>query len=211
LTDALFDRFAIALPGPWISHADRDFAGDLVILLGCAVDQFNDALQAFVLFRPFTAEHVRRDSDETPVIEDGADARLRRLYAKYFIYSLDAVRAFVQVISRLTGVSAATTVACEKFQREFGFVRDIRNSLQHIEERAQAQGSPGKRLSGPILDLGSLNERRFGITAGDGRHLEVEISEFVVQSVRDKLLDVIWSVDWLGPGQIPLTRSSSTP
>ena len=210
MTDDLFDRLALSLPGPWVSHADRDFAGDVRLLLGCAADQFDDALLAFDLFTPFTIEHVRRDADGTPLSEDRAASRLRFMYAKTFIYSLDAVRAFVQVLSRLVGVSPATESACEEFCKQFGFIREIRNSLQHIEERAQAQGSYGKRLSGPILDLGSLNERRFGITGGNGRHLELEISEAFVQLVRERLADVIWSFDWIGPGETTVARGRPT-
>jgi hypothetical protein len=85
-------------------------------------------------------------------------------------------------------------------------IREIRNSLQHIEERAQPKGSSG-RMPGPILVLGSLNERRFGITSGDGRYLEVEIVESTLQRVRRALSDVIWSFEWIGPGNVPVRRS----
>lgn len=206
MTDALFDQLALSTPGLWIQHDDRDFAGDVCLLLGFAADQFNEALLAFGPFRPFTIEDVRRDAEGTPLSEDRAELRRRFMYAKMFVYSLDATRAFVHVVSTVTGIPKLTADACEAFRQEFGYIRDIRNSLQHIEERAQAKGQFGRRLSGPILDLGSLNERRFGITSGDGQHLEVEISEFVLRRVRSALLNVMWSFEWLGPGNLPVRR-----
>lgn len=207
MNSALFDRLALTTPGPWIQHHDRDFAGDVCLLLQFAADQFNEALLAFDLFRPFTAQDVRRDTAGGPLPEDRVQSHLRFMYAKAFVYSLDATRAFVHVVSTLPGIPPTTGNACAAFLQHFGYIREIRNSLQHIEERAQAKGSLRRRLSGPILVLGSLNERRFGITSGDGRYIEVEISESTLQRVRCALSDVIWSFEWIGPGNVPVRRS----
>lgn len=209
MNDPLLDRLTLSVPGPWIKHEDRDFAGDVWLLLEVAADQFNEALLAFDLFRPFTMDDVRREAEGTPICEDWTQSGLRFLYAKAFVYSIDAARAFVHVLSAVTGISPKTSGACEMFQRQFGYFRDIRNSLQHLEERVQAKGSFGKRLTGPILDLGSLNGRRFGVTSGDGRHLEIEVSKSVLQSVRVALLDVMWSFEWLGPGDTPVHRAAA--
>jgi hypothetical protein len=207
MNDPIYDQLTLSLPAPWIQHEDRDFAGNAWLLLNAAADQFNEALVAFDLFKPLTMEEARRDPEGTPITEDRVESRLRFLSAKAFVYSLAAAGAFVYVLSKKTGISQATARACKEFQRQFEYIRDIRNSLQHIEGLAQAKGSRGKRLTGPILNLGSLVERRFEVTSGeDGSPLKIEISESVLRSVRAALLEVMWSFDWFGPGFTPVHR-----
>ena len=209
MADTAFNRYVLSLPGLWIRHEDRDWAGDVQLFLASAADQFSEALVAFDLFKPFTAADVRRDPHGVPLAEDSVDSRRRFIYAKAFVYALDAARGFVQVVAAVSALPSATVAACDAFLRQFGYIRDIRNSLQHIEERIQAKGSFGKKLPGPIIDLGSLNECRFGVTTGDGRHLEVEISEDFIGRFRLALSDVLWSLDWLGPGETLIRRCGS--
>ncbi len=208
MADTAFDRYHLVLPGFWIRHEDRDWARDLQLLLNCAANEFNDALVAFDLFSPFTAADVQRDSDGIPIREDEVESRRRFLYARVFVYALDAARAFVKIVSELPSLGPATSAACGAFLQQFGYIRDIRNSLQHIEERVREKGYGGRPL-GPIIDLGSLNERRFGVTTGNGQQLDVDISEPYVERFRSALSDVFCSLEWLGPGEVVIQRSRS--
>jgi hypothetical protein len=207
MDDPLFDRLALSLPAPWIDHTDRDFASDLLRSLDSAVHQFNDALVACDFFKPFTLEDVIWDTSGVVCRwDDPLKDRVRFLYARAYVYSLDSTRAFVHVLSTQPGIPPAAEAACKAFLQRFGDIREIRNSLQHIEERAEAKGSFGKRLTGPILDLGSLNERRFGITTGSGQRMEVEISEQFLELVRSALVEIIWSFEWIAVGNVRVRR-----
>jgi hypothetical protein len=92
--------------------------------------------------------------------------------------------------------------ACESFLQRFGYIRDISNSFQHVEERSRGRGRSGKKLPTVLIVLGSFNGRRFGVTTADGLHTEVEISEPFVQEVRSALLEIIWSFEWIGVGNV---------
>lgn len=209
MADTAFNRHILSLPGLWIQHDDRDWAGDVQLLLGSAVDQFAEALVAFDLFKPFTAADVRRDPQGALLAEDPVELRRRFIYAKAFVYDLDASRSFVHVIASVSTHSSVTVAACNELLQQFGYIRDIRNSLQHIEERIQGKGSRGKKRLGPIVNLGSLNERRFGVTTGDGHQLEIDISEDFIIRFRSALSDVLWSLDWVGPGNTLIRRCVS--
>ena len=137
MSETAFARFELSLPGFWIRHQNRDLAGDVQLLLHSAADEFNDALIAFDLFKPYTSADIQRDADGVPIHEDVVTMRRRFLYARSFVYALDAARAFVRVVAQLPGLEAAAIAACGAFLGEFGYIRDIRNSLQHIEERVK--------------------------------------------------------------------------
>lgn len=208
MSETAFERLELSLPGFWIQHQDRDWAGDVQLLLSAAANQFNDALIAFDLFKPYTSADIQRDAAGVPIHEDVITMRRRFLYARAFVYALDAARAFVRVVAQLPGLTPATLAACEDFLHQFGYIRDIRNSLQHVEERAQAKGV-GKVALGPIIVLGFLNERRFGATTGLGQYLEVDITEDYLVRFRSALSDVFWSLEWLGIGETPMRRIES--
>ena len=208
IDEALFDRLVISLPAPWIDHVDRDFAGDANHLLDGAVEQFNDALVACGLFRPVDTDELKRgfSSDDRKGEWEG---RLRGMYARAFVYSLAAARAFVAVLSKDSRIEPAAKSRCEAFLDRFDYIREIRNSLQHVEERYQGIGSSRKKLT--LVVLGSLNGRRFGVTTGDGPHKEVEISEQFLEVVRSVLLEIVWSFEWIGVGKVRVRRQDGAP
>ena len=208
----LYDRLELSLPGPWIDHSDRAYAWTVRLLLSSAVDQFNDALVACQFFKPFTADDLKRDaSGEVLAWRDPVRDRLRGLYARAYVYALDATRNFVDVLAEQTGNPPSAIATCGAFLQRFKDIRHIRHSLAHLHERSQAKGYPGKRLAGPILDLGSFMGNRFGVTSGDGRHAEVEISEQLLACFRSALLEIIWSFEWIVIGNVRARRPEGTP
>jgi hypothetical protein len=206
MDDALFDRLELSLPAPWIDHNDRDFAGDVLLILGSAIDQFNDALVACGFFRPIAADGVERGTLGVVCQRNRLEGRLHSLYARAYVYGLDSPRAFVQALSMRPGIPPTAAAACATFLQRFGHIRDIRNSLQHVEERSQGKGSNGKILPGGLLLLGGFIGRRFGVTTGDGQLKEVEISEQFLEAVRSALLEIIWSFEWIHVGNVRVRR-----
>lgn len=199
----LYDRLELSLPGAWIDHSDRDYAWTVHLLLSSAVDQFNDALVACQFFEPIADDDLKLDAaGEVLARRDPIRDRLRGLHARAYVYALDATTSFVDVLAGQVGNPPSAISMCSAFLQRFKDIRHIRNSLAHLHERSQAKGYPGKRLTGPILNLGSFIGNRFGVTSGDGRYAEVEISEQLLACFRSALLEIIWSFEWIVFGNV---------
>lgn len=194
----------MSLPGHWTDIADDQLAFNTHILLGLAVDQFNEAVLACELFTPLFSHHVSIREPDSVAPSDSKEPRLISMYAKSFVCSLDATRSFLFVLARQPTLPTLTLNACRRFDQDFGYIRDIRNSIQHIEERALGLAQDGKALQVRFLLLGNFFNNRFGFTTDKGSYAEVEISEATLQKVRTGLEQVIGSINWLGPGSAPI-------
>lgn len=194
----LYERVLVSLPGIWIDGADRDLAFTMQRLLGMAADQFNEAVLACELFAPLNAKWLSAMLASPSTLQGARVSVLVGMYAKAFVYCLDATRAFLSVLAGQPGVPAPTVENCRVFQDSFGFIREVRNSLQHIEERALGLGRNNQPLNVQLLGLGSFIGNRFGVTTAAGCYVDIEIGEATLQQVRAKLEKVLWSVPWLG-------------
>jgi|ERR1039458_6369310 hypothetical protein len=205
---SLFDRLEMSLPGPWIDDTDRDYAGTVYHLLSSAASQFNDAVVACQFFEPIDRDDVKRDaSGEVFAWTDPVRDRLRGICARAYVYALDATCSFVEAVAKQPLNAPPATAACNDFLQRFQDVDQIRHSLAHVDERSQAIGYGRKKLPGPLLVIGgAFIDNRFGITSGDGRYVEVEISERFLARFRSALLEVIWSFEWIVIGNIRAKR-----
>ncbi len=209
---SFYDRLELSLPGAWIDHTDGEHAWTVHDLLGHAATQFNDAVVACQFFEPITAGDFKRDAFGEPSARcNPVEARLRGIYARAYVYALDTTSSFVKILAEQPLNAQHTTVACNALLRRFQDVRHIRNSLAHVDERSQAIGSRGKKLPGPVLVIGGgLSGNRFGLTCGDGRYAEVEISKQYLSCLRSALLEIIWSFEWIVIGNIRAKRPEHT-
>ncbi len=186
------------LPGPWIDHPDRDWAFLIHMLLDEVLDQLNEARIVLPLFK-------EKSGSDTQVT--GADQRLHLIYAKSFVYALDAAAQIVSVLEQQEQLPAMASDQCKRFLSQFGELHELRNSLQHIEDRLRGIGRNRKPIPSHLLVLGSFrNNNYFGATTSDGRYLELEISDSVLIQAYSIIEDLIWCFDWLGPGDIRLER-----
>jgi hypothetical protein len=91
-------------------------------------------------------------------------------------------------------------------------VRRVRNSVQHVEDRARGLGPSGKPLDlkpvdnrainapgGGVLILNMLNGSRYGSTVADGRYAEVDVTSQSLLAVRDAIQKVLNSLAWKEP------------
>lgn len=188
------------LPGPWIDHPDRDWAFLVWMLLDEILDQLNEARIVLPLF-------VEKSGFDTQL--SGADYRLHLVYAKSFIYAMDAATQLVRVLEKQEQLPTTANDHCKRFLSQFGELRDLRNSLQHIEDRLRGIGRDHKPIPSHLLVLGGFrNNNYFGVTASDGRYVEIEISASILLQAYSIIEDLIWCFDWLGPGNIRLNRPS---
>ncbi|RJP46876.1 MAG: hypothetical protein C4583_18010 [Anaerolineaceae bacterium] len=186
------------LPGHWIDHPDRDWAFLTRMLLDEILDQLNEARIVLPLFKEKSRANTQ--TSET-------DRRLCLVYAKSFVYALDAAAQIVKVIGRQKQLPTGASNQCKRFLAQFGELHEFRNSLQHIEDRLRGIGRNGKPIPSHLLALGGLrNYTYFGVTISDGRYVEIEISDSVLIQAYSITEDLIWCFDWLGPDEIRLER-----
>lgn len=185
------------LPGPWIDHPDRDWAFLVHMLLDEILDQLNDARIVLPLFKEISG---------AATLPTEAD-RLRLIHAKSFVYALDAATQIVRVLEKQEQLPTRASDHCKKFLDQFGELHELRNSLQHIEDRLRGIGRGRSQISSHLLVIGGFrNNNYFGATTSDGRYMEIEISHSVLLQAYSIIEDLIWCFDWLGAGGIRLER-----
>lgn len=133
------------------------------------------------------------------------------IYAKTFLYSVDSIGKILKVIAEINGVSDAVANVAKEFKEYFSTLHEIRNSSQHIEDRARGLDRNKKALKlkpiknnmihseGGALILNCLNGNRYGNTMADGHYGEVEVSINSLVFIRDSIQKLINGFNWKGP------------
>ncbi|WP_211169167.1 hypothetical protein [Aromatoleum toluvorans] len=135
------------------------------------------------------------------------------VYARAFLYALDAFDKMLGVLARETGVPGELAEWHQKIEDAFPNLRGVRNTAQHIEDRARGLGA-GKNpkpldlkpvqnalinAPGGVLILNSLNGSRYGSTMADGHYGEVDVSPESMGRLQCILEGVLARFCWRGP------------
>lgn len=138
------------------------------------------------------------------------------IYARAFLYALDAFDKFLGVLAGEESVPAEVATYHEKVAEAFPHLRGVRNTTQHLEDRARGLGAGRNRqpldlkpidnafISAPgggVLVLNCLNGSRYGSTMSDGHYGEVDVSPDSMRHLQQILQDVLSSFKWRGPKQ----------
>ncbi len=135
------------------------------------------------------------------------------LYARAFLYALDGFDKFLGVLAITENAPAELGDAHKKMAITFPSLRGVRNSAQHLEDRARALGVGGKPLilkpvdnemikaPGGALILNSLNGSKYGSTMADGHYGEVDVSPESMAALQGLLSDVLNAFKWKGSKQ----------
>ncbi|ENK7103022.1 hypothetical protein AB3Y58_000655 [Enterobacter kobei] len=144
--------------------------------------------------------------------------RLIFLYAKSFLYALDAIDKFLKVISEENDAPEIIKKLHGKMGDDFPNLRDVRNSAQHLEDRARGLGAgkiPKPLVLQPMdngfvvapqgaLMLSNLFGTKLGYTMANGHYGEVDISEESMSKITIILQEVFNSFPWKGfPQHLP--------
>lgn len=138
------------------------------------------------------------------------------IYARAFLYALDAFDKFLGVLSKEPNVPEQVAMFYEQVTAEFPHLRSVRNTAQHLEDRARGLGAgrnpqpinlkpitnnlinaPG----GGVLILNCLNGSRYGATMSNGHYGEVDVSPESMQRLQEILQGVLQSFRWRGSKQ----------
>ncbi len=136
------------------------------------------------------------------------------IYARAFLYALDAFDKFLGILSKKAGVSPALKIIHEQMTVDFPHLRGVRNSAQHLEDRARHLGPGGKPLDlkpiennivsapgGGVLILNCLNGSNYGSTMADGHYGEVDVSTDSMVKLHKIIISVFNEFKWKGPRQ----------
>ena len=158
------------------------------------------------LYEAAAAEDVGPVQGEHDAGPFSSARRLRFLYAKSFVYSLDVAGQLVRVLAGLTSLPEEARSCCARFQSAYGALRDLRNTLQHVDDRLRGLGPHGRPLPSPLIVLNGFRDGAFGATNADGALVEIEVLRSTLKAACPIVEDLVWSFDWIGPGNLPVTR-----
>ena len=136
------------------------------------------------------------------------------VYARAFLYALDAFDKFLGVLSKTKSVPAELIKLHGMMASAFPHLREVRNSVQHLEDRSRLLNQKGKRIDlkpinnsmvnapgGGVLMLNCLNGSNYGSTMSDGHYGEVEVSPKSMIKLQEILQAVLQVFKWKGPKQ----------
>lgn len=133
------------------------------------------------------------------------------IFARAFLYAMDAFDKFLGVLSREEGIPVRVAALHVQLSEDFPDLRNVRNSAQHPEDRARGLGASGKPLDlkpvdnelikvpGGTLLLNCLIGTKYGCTMADGHYGEVDVSPESMEKLQRILQEVLNSFQWRGP------------
>lgn len=138
------------------------------------------------------------------------------IYARAFLYALDAFDKFLGVLAKEAKVPEQVGNFHAQITEEFPHLRGVRNTAQHLEDRTRGLGA-GKNPKpldlkpiansfinapgGGVLALSCLNGSRYGSTMSDGHYGEIDVSIESMQRLQKILEGVLQSFKWRGSRQ----------
>ena len=142
--------------------------------------------------------------------------KLPFLYARAFLYALDAFDKFLGVLAKEPNVPPEVANLHARMAKDFPDLRGVRNTAQHLEDRARGLGA-GKNPQpldlkpitnsfinapgGGLLVLNGLNGSKYGSTMSDGHYGEIDVSPESMQRLQAVLQDLLELFKWRGPKQ----------
>jgi hypothetical protein len=140
--------------------------------------------------------------------------RLPHLYAHTVLYALDGIRKALYALTQISGLPTGVAAAYQAHAAALPGLTAVRNSAQHIEDRARRRGPGNSTITpqsvtnqaihaptGNVLVMGMLSGNRLAYTASDGNYREVEISALTIRTAQDAIQAAINAITWRGSGQ----------
>lgn len=137
------------------------------------------------------------------------------VYARAFLYALDAFDKFLGVLAKEPNVPPRVAQLHEQIAKNFPNLRGVRNTSQHLEDRSRGLGA-GKNpqplelkpianniinAPGGALVLNCLNGSKYGSTMADGHYGEIDVSPESMQKLQYILQELLSLFSWRGPKQ----------
>lgn len=188
-------KFDLCKPGHWVAGSDRDWAFETYYILSLIDHEFIEAVSAYAMFKPLTPENIKDYLDRKPSKYEDC---LNCIYARAFVLSLDSISKLLGALEleRYLNPPANVRNLILQYEKKFGHVKHIRDSISHIEDRGRAKDKYQKRIPGNILILGSFTGSRYEFTAGDGTCYGIDINESTLFSAHEIFQSIINEYTW---------------
>jgi len=182
---------------------------DVGILISTMEGQLNDAALVLDQYEDQKRKALKLISDRSraqTTHRNDVCFGLMHIYARYFIYALVIFGKCLSTIKELDLLAGVGQID-DTFGQRLKPLKEIRDSMMHIEDRARGFGRPGKqnrrqamRLQNNILMLGTLSvdQDRFECTGADGHLWSVEIGRATLDAAVTTLQDLINILPWRG-------------
>ncbi len=194
-------------------HATRKDREDAVtLLMGEMASQYNTAVVSAAYYREAWARCVARARDLSmprPAID--VEGELVGIFARSYVVALDGVEGCARKLAEIRELPDAAREIAEALRLELRWVRGVRDSLSHIEERVQGL-EHGKRIPTSFRVLGGHSDRGFSVTIADGTLVTIEVSEMLLSGVRSRIVQVDRALTWRRAGPVcPACGGSISP
>lgn len=140
-------RFDLKWPGRWIAGSDRDAAFEIVQLLHSVETEYESAVAAWAMFRPWTADRVAAQEGWPPTKYGGW---LNTIYARSFVFSLDMIQKLLSVVAKYRGIPDAASKAIADCCADC-VLKHIRDSIAHLEDRSRGVDRNQKMLRSSMV------------------------------------------------------------
>jgi hypothetical protein len=179
-----------------LRRACQDIEYAATQLLSQMASQYNTAVVSAAHYQEVWAGLISRTMvwpAPPPTID--VQRELLGIFARSYVFGLDGVEGCANELGKVDGVRDSSRGITAKLVLSLKWVKDIRDSLQHIEERVQGKAY-GRRIPSSVLVLGDYSDRGFTVTTAAGAIVTIELSEVVLASVRSEISALVRSFTW---------------
>jgi hypothetical protein len=161
-----------------------------------------------------TNQEVARENWQQEIFPKKYQHYIPFLFAKSFLSSVATFQTHLFTLGNDLRTQSRVHDHISQFNIAFPKLRQLRNTVQHVNERLHGRDGRGNRISPEpvyfiaqdptqegILVLDQLNDNRYGGTLADGSYGEIEVSARTLLIVNECLQNIIDSYPWKGPKQ----------
>ena len=174
--------------------------------------QYNTSVVAAAHYQALFAEQMAQDthwSGSHPEID--LNRELVGIFARAYVFGLDGVEGCAKQLATVSHAPDRTRSLAASLARSMDLVRQVRDSLQHIEERVQGKAKD-RPIPGSLLILGSYSDGGFMMTTADGAVATIVVSEPALAGVRSQITAIDRSLVWRRAGPVcPACGGSLSP
>jgi len=192
-TDEETIKYDLDWPGHRIEGEDRDWASETQTILHNIESEYIIAVASFLHYKPITLQ-LSRGQSYCPVSKYNKSIYMTSIYARSYVMSLYLIDRMLKTIENPPDITAK---AISKYNYDWGYLKHIRDSIVHLEDRGRGLDKNGKKLSTNIIALGVYSIKGYDFTGNDGTIYHIDITEETLPSIRDILQKVIGGYSWM--------------
>jgi len=189
----LLKKYELIFPGQWIVSGDRGWASQnyrcLILITNC----FCEAAVALYSFRPFSIKRIEACERPSPY-----DAHLNTILAKHLVYSLDSIRNILNKLCKKCDPPPQVLPIYEEYKSRFSYLKFIRDSAIHIEDRGRGVNRSGLPLRVNIISLSNFVNNTYCFTGNDGNEYRIDMTEETIRQAYVLLQKIVDAYEWTG-------------